>query len=101
MITAVKALLLLVGSGGLAFLTVYFFRDRQRAGEVMINWWVEESHTASGRRKLSSGTWGSKKWDDPEVRRQAAAMQGWIFPIMFGMASLMLLLAGVSVLVRA
>jgi hypothetical protein len=95
---AIEVFLFFVGSAALAVITVYFFRDRQRVGEVLVNWWIEESDTSSGRRKLSSGTWGSKKWEDADTRRQTAALTGWILPIIFGMGSGMLVLAGLSIL---
>jgi hypothetical protein len=99
-VTAVKALLLLAGSVGLGFVTVYFFRDRKRVGEVLVDWWVEESHAPSGRRRWSSGHWGSKKWLDLEARKQVAAWEGWGLVILFGTGTLVLFLACISVLLR-
>jgi hypothetical protein len=76
------------------------FGTVRRVGEGLVDWWVDESRTGTGRRKWSSGVWGSDQMEDPDARKQAAASQGWAIAIVLATGSLILLLTAVSALVR-
>src|SRR2546421_5547083 len=76
-------------------------RNRPGDGRALIDWWVEESRTASGRRKWTSGAWGGDKYRDPANREVAARLTSINLIVLLTTGSLVFLALALSFFAHA
>lgn len=76
MVTVVGVLGLTALGVALGWGAVATARNVQQVGDALVEMWVSNSRTATGRRKWSHGRWGSKKYADPQTRRQTGTVEG-------------------------
>jgi hypothetical protein len=99
--TVAAALGFFLGGIVFALADVSAFRHRDQIGRDLADWWVEESRSRSGRRRWSSGVWGSARMQRREDRAQAGQIQSVILIVLLTTISLICALASIALLTWA
>ena len=99
--TVAGAIGFFLGSIVFAVADVSALRHGHQIGRDLVDSWVEESHSPSGRRRWSSGVWGSARMQRPEDRAQAVQIQSVILIVLLATMSLICVLSSIALLTRA